>query len=133
MFVYEIGGGGNKHMYDMVKLINTKNDVSNICWHPGKHPIFDNNHILTNALIAVGLGCDVFEGITGMGPSVFEKELVQLQTKYKNGNDMISKGLLALMIKKDKNGISRDELITYVHTFMYEPGIEYGKTDNSSA
>ena len=72
--------------------------ISNIRWQATKHPLFDNDHILTNTLIAVGLGCNVFEGIADMGQSVLEKELEQIKTKHLDDDDMISNELIEIMI-----------------------------------
>ena len=76
-------------MNDMMNLINNKYDKSGICWHAAKHPIFDNHNMLTKALIVVGLGCDVFDGIAGMTPPAMEKELEKIKTKYPNNDDVM--------------------------------------------
>ena len=95
-------------MNDMINVINTQYVKSNICWQVVKHPLFNNEHVLTKSLIAVGLGCDVFEGIVGTGPSVLEKELGEIKTKHPDDDDIISNELIEIMIKKDKKGNDKE-------------------------
>ena len=46
---------------------------------------------------------------------------------------MISNELISFMVKRDKKGLTRNELVAFAHAFIYEPGNEYGKLGDSSA
>ena len=78
-------------------------------------------------LVAVGIGCDVFDGITGVGNSLLDNELNWLKTTHLDDNVMISRELDEFMIKKDEKKLKKEKLITITHAFIYEPANEYSK------
>ena len=66
--VYEIVGSSNSKMND-TKMLDKDSRSKNMSWQLAKYPLLDNDHGLTKALIAIALGCDVFDRIIGIGPS----------------------------------------------------------------
>ena len=61
--VFEITGSSNEYMHELEYLMHRAYPSNKISFHKAQFPLFDTVHPLRKGIIAVALGCDVFEGI----------------------------------------------------------------------
>ena len=138
-FSVSISGGSNKKMTELQHQLeqdtNKLNRNAKIIWTKAKRPLFENKPIRLRALIALTLGCDVFEGLKNCGPAKVDKNLVTFTEK--NGGKMHSvtndfelflvKGLRHMKVNTSKSDINKDTYHSLVHSlveaFLFEPGI----------
>ena len=119
---------------------------SKIIWTKAKRPLFEDKDIRLRALIALALGCDVFQGLKYCGPAKVEKILEAINEKN-NGSTGLSatKAFESFLINglrnktmstKNKNESSFIDdntensidasyglVDTLVDAFLYEPGV----------
>ena len=83
----------------MKDIIKNQNGSKYISRQSAKYSLLDSIHGLTKALIDVALGCDVFPGINGIGPSKLYSLPCNLKEAYKEDNEKICDELISFMMK----------------------------------
>ena len=85
VFCVTLAGASNKKMIELQKCLPGKKGQSKITWTKAESPLFEDKPERLRALIALGLGCGVFEGINQCGPKAIEKILASIENdKMKN-------------------------------------------------
>lgn len=88
-FEIKLAGVSKKKMIDLQKRLesyDTGRGIKSIAkgkvtWTRANRPLFEDRPLRLRALIALGLGCDVFDGVNRCGPSKIEKELEKIEKK----------------------------------------------------
>ena len=129
----ELYGSSNEVMKQYEKNLATSSLTlpKDLKWDEAKYPFFDNPDPVLRAIIAIVLGCDVYEGIKGWGPAKVEGKINDLLKKQSTTdstttstttcNETVVAGLKSLMqstMKADANIVD-----TLIASFIYEPGI----------
>lgn len=120
---FELGGGSNNHMNSLQNTITMKYSKSKIAWTKATYPILDVGNDRLASLFAIGIGCDVFVGgINGVTAKfILTKEMTSMQEKHK---EVTYNCVMESFLKKDKTGLTKEVLDTFVNAFMYEPAIQ---------
>ena len=100
-------------------------------WEEAKHPFFQNPDPVFRAIIAIILGCDIYEGIKGFGPSKIEAKIKEITKKALDSstydatatciNDVVVAGLRQFF--KSTINVDLNVIDALVVAFLYEPGI----------
>ena len=117
-----------KALQEMVSKKFTQNKIE---WLPAKFPLFTYKHQMIRALVAIGLGCDVFDGIKGVGPKVLNDALTKIKEKSETDDEIIN-ALFDFYLKKDKTGLQKVDILTVAQAFLYEPAVSFGRRNDPS-
>ena len=74
-FEVTLDGASNKKMMELEQRLGENKKISKITWTKAKRPLFEDKPIRLRALIAIALGCDVFDGIKQCGPTTVDNKL----------------------------------------------------------
>ena len=134
-FTYNISGGSNKLMNKMEHHIRKKFPSTKIMFKEAKYPLLETTNPLTIAAVVVGIGCDVIPGgISGVTPLALWNEVEKMN---KDGvSDAVKQymHLVQYYLKKDKsNKLTETDICTFCQAFLYQPALEFGKSDDVSA
>ena len=79
----ELYGSSNKVMkqYEENLAKSSPTLPKDLKWDEAKHPFFDNPDPVLRTIIAIILGCDIYEGIKGWGPAKIEGKIKDVLTK----------------------------------------------------
>ena len=156
-FLVTLAGVSNKKMAELRKCVGNQAGVTNggskkdtkMVWTSAKRPLFEDKPLRLRAMIALALGCDVFQGVKGCGPATVEKVLKSIEKEQ--GSDDLSmtkkiKIYLETQLKRKKKNDEKETfddtsnglVDTLLDAFLCEPGViakeievENGSNDDS--
>ena len=121
------------------RLENASADKNkNIVWTEATHPLFQDRPQRLRALIALGLGCDVFDGVDKCGPAKIESQLKKIKEKNPDSITESFQSFLENELTKNRNKKKKKEIDfndppfsdgssglinTMMEAFLYEPGV----------
>ena len=133
--VYNISGGSNVIMQKMKTHVESTFPNNMITFEEAKYPLLDNTNPLTLGLTVVGLGCDVLPGgVSGVTAKGIWSEIEKKKKKGITQPGQIFKHLIKYYQEKDTTGMLQElDLLTLTQAFLYQPALEFGKKEDSSA
>jgi hypothetical protein len=74
-------------------------DSNDSCkWDEAKFPLFHFQSKLLRAMIAITLGCNIFEGVKGMGIATAYKIIYDLMTKHSDDETAVASDFKSILI-----------------------------------
>jgi hypothetical protein len=121
-FDIKIAGSCNNKMIELRNTLNGANVVTNTTvWQKASLPIFKYKNKWLRAMIALTLGCDVYQGVKGMGITIAFKTIEDLMNQHDNDEIEVTAGYMKILMKKSK--LDEPTLHTLLMAFLFEPGI----------
>ena len=116
----EIYGACNVKMENLQsRLIQSKANVpTDLTWKKEEYPLFSSVGPMLRVLVALTLGCDVFDGIKGISCSTINDKLKQIQNDTASPVQLFKEYMQEKMPKLDECIIE-----TLVSAFIFEPGL----------
>jgi hypothetical protein len=129
----QLAGSCNKKMNQIRELLNmntTSVSAGNEShkWEEATFPIFQFKCKWLRAMIALTLGCDVYEGVKGMGISTVHNKIIDLLAKH-DGDESLVLSEYKMIITKAAN-IDESTLHALLMSFLFEPGEIKSKSDD---
>jgi hypothetical protein len=126
----QLAGSCNKKMKEMREVLdNGCSDGHNNSgkWEEAAFPIFQFKNKWLRAMIAVTLGCDIFQGVKGMGIATVFNQINGLMNKHGSNEVIVSTTYKKMLINAAK--IDETTLHAVLMAFMFEPGEHNGNVN----
>ena len=121
----ELYGASNEKMKKYKEKLEATSPTlpKNLNWVEAKHPFFKSFDPVFRVIVAIILGCDVYDGIKGWGPSKIEVKINDIRKK--SSSTMSDSDLVPSLMSSICLAINADENVidTLISSFIYEPGI----------
>ena len=130
-FAVTLSGVINRRMSELRQRLEQREKNSKVIWTRAKLPLFEDKPQRLRALIALTLGCDVFQGIKQCGPTMIKNILEKINNEKDPSESMITSAFESFLERRLRNNERKNSDATsikcliniLVESFLCEPGV----------